>query len=109
MIDGFDNRQLFAALTPRRRDLFAAPGTARNAAGDGNLRARLDTVTLSANGQKIVNLNRAQELGAELRAEKDPDAFREKLRLAMEDIRRIGKLFGEVISSLSRRPRPPLG
>lgn len=114
MIDGFNARDLFAALTPRRRDAggagaATAGGREPQAAGARNPRASFDTVTLSETGGKIVNLNRAQELGAELRAEKDPDAFRDKLRLAMEDIRRIGRLFGEVVRTLFHGPRRPLG
>lgn len=115
MIDGFNARDLFATLTPRRRDPFgtatAASTTAVPAdnAAARDPRQRHDTVTLSASGEKIVNLNRARELAAELRAEKDPDAFREKLRLAIEDIRRIGRLFGEVSRSLFTGSRRPLG
>ena len=113
MIDGFNARDLFATLTPRRRDPFGTVTAARTAPAEAastrNPRERHDTVTLSADGEKIVNLNRAKELGAELRAEKDPDAFREKLRLAMEDIRRLGRLFGEVSRSLFTGFRRPLG
>lgn len=113
MIDGFNARDLFAALMPRRRDTGGANAAAARVrdpqgAATRTPRAAFDTVTLSETGGKIVNLNRAQELGAELRAEKDPETFREKLRLAMEDIRRIGRLFGEVVRTLFVGPRRPL-
>lgn len=114
MIDGFNARDLFAVLTPRRRDTGSASAAAQGprdsqAAGARHPRAGFDTVTLSETGEKIVNLDRAKQLGAELRAEKDPDTFREKLRLAMEDVRRIGRLFGEVVRTAFLGPRRPLG
>lgn len=107
MIEGLNGRDLFAALLPRRRDTAdAGSGASSLATAPTSERERRDTITLSEGGHKIVNLNRAKELGDELRAEKDPDAFRDKLRRALEDIRRIGRLFHEVASSLFRR-RPP--
>lgn len=66
-------------------------------------RAVHDVVTLSEGGQKIVNLARSQELAADLRQETDPVVFASKLRQALEDIRRITRLFAEVLKAAFSR------
>ena len=57
-----------------------------------------DTIEISADGQKIVNLARGAELAAELPdAAEDRQAFDAALKKAQEDIKRITDLFGGVL------------
>lgn len=57
-----------------------------------------DTVELSG-GEKQVNLARSDTLGAEIRAEKDPQKIADMLSAGAKDINRIGRLFHEVIKA----------
>ena len=57
-----------------------------------------DTVELSG-GEKQVNLARSDTLGAEIRAEKDPQKIADMLSAGINDINRIGRLFHEVIKA----------
>lgn len=68
------------AYTPKGREIF-------------------DTVDLSG-GAKIINLNRGQDLAAEVRASKDPESLQERLKQGSSDIERIGRLFRAVFSSM---------
>lgn len=52
-----------------------------------------DTVSLSAGGQKIVNLNRGQELSQQIKNAPVDKDFAENLRKSTEDVFRITKLF----------------
>lgn len=61
-----------------------------------------DTVTLSASGEKMVNLNRGNELAGEIRNAPTDQSFAERLNTALEDIRRIGRLFGETLKAAFR-------
>lgn len=61
-----------------------------------------DTVTLSASGEKMVNLNRGNELAGEIRNAPTDQSFAERLSTALEDIRRIGVLFGETLKAAFR-------
>ncbi|HEY9080877.1 hypothetical protein [Magnetovibrio sp.] len=58
-----------------------------------------DTVTLSAGGQKIVNLNRGQDLAQELKNAPVDQSFAETLRQATQDVFRITRLFTETVKS----------
>jgi hypothetical protein len=62
-----------------------------------------DTVDLSADGQKAINLNRGLEQANDIRAEKDPATLVEKLRQAMDDIFRVTKLFNQTFKALFQR------
>lgn len=58
-----------------------------------------DTVSLSEGGQKIVNLNRGNDLAANMRKAPLDDSFQDSLRKATQDIMRISRLFGETIKA----------
>jgi len=58
-----------------------------------------DTVNLS-DGAKIINLGRGLDLAGEVRADKNPDTLRERLKQGTSDIERIGRLFRAVFASL---------
>lgn len=79
------------------------PDGEQNKPGDGQKSTGLDTakdtVSLSEEGQKIVNLARGEELANAIRnAPKDSDKdFAATLREAGRDIFRITRLFGETI------------
>ena len=64
-----------------------------------------DTVTLTDGGQKIVNLNRGNELAAEFRAKPVDKDYLASLSRAQEDVRRIGQLFAETIKALFAQSR----
>jgi len=67
--------------------------------GDRTVR---DTIEISEDGQKIINLARGAELAAELPdAAKDRAAFDAALERAQEDIKRITTLFGGVLNPLA--------
>ena len=55
-----------------------------------------DTIEISS-GAKIVNVARGYDLAAQIRAEKDPAKVRQLIKSGGEDIRRIGRLFSEVL------------
>ncbi len=57
-----------------------------------------DTVELS-NGGKIVNVARGLDLAAQVKAEKDPTKIGDLIRAGTSDIKRIGRLFTEVIKT----------
>jgi len=95
----------FAAFAPKTPTPPAASGTARqddandadaDAAGDRTVR---DTISLSADGQKIVNLNRGAELAADLKTQDVGLDFAKSLQKAFDDIFRIGRLFTETIKT----------
>ena len=68
---------------------------------DDRRRAERDTIDLSEGGQKVINLARATELGAKLPdADTNPAGFSAALKRAYEDIKRIIKLFSEVLTLL---------
>ncbi len=72
-------------------------GNTRSVEPDGDRTVR-DTVEISQDGQKIVNLTRGAELAAELPdADADREAFNAALERAQEDIKRITTLFGGVL------------
>jgi len=63
-----------------------------------------DTIELSESGQKTINLARATKLGAELpNFETDPTRFNEALKRGYEKIKRVTRLFSEVLYLLRRR------
>ena len=81
-------------------------GNARFDEPDGDRTVR-DTVEISQDGQKIINLTRGAELAAELPyAGADRKAFDAALERAQEDIKRITTLFGGVLNLVTgSRPR----
>ncbi|MBL6946059.1 MAG: hypothetical protein ISR47_05435 [Rhodospirillales bacterium] len=58
-----------------------------------------DTVDLSAEGQKAVNLAQGEKLADEIRYAPTDESFADKLEKAREDIFRIGRLFLETLKS----------
>ena len=64
-----------------------------------------DTVTLSAGGQKIVNLARGAELSRDIKAAPIDETFAGKLKDASDDVFRIAKLFGGTLRALFSRGR----
>lgn len=58
-----------------------------------------DTVNLSEGGQKIVNLNRGQDLAQELKNAPVDQAFADTLKQGTDDVFRITKLFTETIKA----------
>jgi len=58
-----------------------------------------DTVDLSAEGQKAVNLAHGQALADEILCAPTDDSFAAKLQRASEDIFRIGRLFLESLKA----------
>jgi hypothetical protein len=58
-----------------------------------------DTVSLSAGGQKVVNLSRGQELSQQLKNAPVDQDFAEKLRKSTEDVFRITELFTQTVKS----------
>ncbi len=58
-----------------------------------------DTVDLSADGQKAINLSQGQALAEEIRHAPTDENFADKLRKASEDILRIGRLFLETLKA----------
>ena len=73
-------------------------GSTRSYGADGDRTVR-DTVEISEDGQKIINLTRGAELAAQLPdASADREAFDAALELAQEDIKRITTLFGGVLN-----------
>lgn len=67
-------------------------------------RAERDTVTLSDGANKIVNLNRAQELGNDLK-NAAPEDLAKKLEQASKDVFRITALFNETVRAMFARWR----
>jgi len=68
-------------------------------AGSSADRTARDTIEISEEGQKIINLGRGGELAAALPdARADRAAFDAALERAQEDIKRITTLFGGVLS-----------
>ena len=66
-----------------------------------------DTLEISEDGQRIINLTRGAELAAQLPdAGADREAFNEALERAQEDIKRITTLFGGVLNLVTElQPR----
>lgn len=64
-----------------------------------------DTVSLSAGGQKIVNLNRGQELSQQIKNAPVDKDFAENLRKATQDVFRITELFTQTVKSAFNRTR----
>ena len=58
-----------------------------------------DTVDLSADGQKAINLSQGQDLAEEKRHALTDENFADKLQKANEDILRIGRLFLETLKA----------
>jgi len=80
----------------------ASPAKPRADSADGNDRTIRDTLEISEEGQKIINLARAGELAGELPdATTDRAAFDAALESALKDVERIGLLFGSVLTQLS--------
>ncbi len=74
----------------------------RNDAEASSDRTVRDTIELSKDGQKIINLGRGAELAAALPdAVKDREAFDAALERAQEDIKRITDLYGGVLNPFS--------
>ncbi len=67
-------------------------------------RAKRDTVSLSDGANKIVNLNRAQELGNDLK-NAAPEDLAKKLEQASKDVFRITALFNETVRAMFARWR----
>ena len=67
-------------------------------------RAERDTVTLSDGANKIVNLNRAQEMGNDLK-NAAPEDLAKKLEQASKDVFRITALFNETVRAMLARWR----
>ncbi|MEK9752413.1 MAG: hypothetical protein VW338_04275 [Rhodospirillaceae bacterium] len=63
-------------------------------------RLKQDTVLLSADGQKIVNLNRGAALGQEIKSAAVDQSFAEKLWNTTQDVFRVGKIFQQTSRSL---------
>lgn len=59
-----------------------------------------DTVSLSENGQKIVNLDRAASLAETIKSAPIDKDFATTLKQATDDMFRIGKLFSQTIRGL---------
>ena len=78
----------------------------RSYEADGDRTVR-DTVEISEDGQKIINLTRGAELAAQLPdAGADREAFDAALGRAQEDIKRITTLFGGVLNLVTElQPR----
>ncbi|MBT6096728.1 MAG: hypothetical protein HOH04_17720 [Rhodospirillaceae bacterium] len=77
----------------------------REASQPDSRRAVRDTVEIGDSGNKRVNLARASELAAALPdAGTDRKAFDAALAAAQEDVQRITKLFGTVLSELQAGP-----
>ena len=81
-------------------------GNARSYEADGDRTVR-DTLEISEDGQKIINLTRGAELSAQLPdAGADREAFNAALERAQEDIKRITTLFGGVLNLVTElQPR----
>jgi len=80
----------------------ASTAKSRKDAAGGNDRTVRDTLEISEEGQKIINLARADELAAGLPdATSDRAAFDAALQSALKDVDRIGQLFGSVLTELS--------
>jgi len=74
----------------------------RAEAAGGKDRTIRDSLEISEEGQKIINLARAGELAGELPdATADRAAFDAALEAALKDVERIGLLFGSVLTQLS--------
>lgn len=58
-----------------------------------------DTVSLSEGGQKIVNLNRGQELSQQIKNAPVDKDFAENLRKATQDVFRITELFTQSVKT----------
>lgn len=58
-----------------------------------------DTVEIS-DGAKIVNLKRGLDLARDIRADRDPETLKERVKQGSADISRIGKLFRAVFTGL---------
>lgn len=63
-------------------------------------RAVHDTVSLSDGGHKIVNLNRAAELGTQIKDAPVDKDFADNLMQASNDVFRIGRLFTQSIRAV---------
>jgi len=80
----------------------ASPAKPRTDEASGNDRSIRDTLEISQEGQKIINLARAGELAGELPdARANRAAFDAALAAALKDVERIGLLFGSVLTQLS--------
>lgn len=64
-----------------------------------------DTVSLSADGQKAINLARGSQLAKEAKSAGSPEALVRILDDGIADVRRIGTLFINVIKGLFARAR----
>jgi len=95
-----DVRYGASAGTQQRGAIAAESGRASSPApqadaraGDVSGRLREDTVSLSAGGEKIVNLNRGATLEAEIKSAAVDETFADKLRRAVEDVFRVNAIF----------------
>ena len=66
-------------------------------ADTGSNRTVQDTVTLSEDAQKVVNLNRGQSLADELRSAPVDANFAKNLETATQDVFRISELFNKTV------------
>jgi hypothetical protein len=87
-------------LQARTQQRSAATPAPTDRAGDVEARLREDTVSLSAGGEKIVNLNRGASLQAEIKSAAVDDTFADKLRRAVEDVFRVNSIFRGTVRSL---------
>jgi hypothetical protein len=74
-----------------------------------NERTIHDTLEIGSEGNRIINLERGAELARSLPDASDRDAFDAALESAQQDIRRITRLFGEVLLELQARPGTATG
>jgi hypothetical protein len=78
----------------------STPTSKEQAEADIQNRLKQDTVSLSAHGQKIVNLNWGAALGQEIKSAAVDQSFAEKLWNATQDVFRVGKIFQQTSRSL---------
>lgn len=64
-----------------------------------------DTIELSENGQKIINVARGFDLANEFKKAPVDENFQSNLQKAQEDIFRISRLFGETVKALFAKSR----
>jgi len=96
-------RAAFEQAASYGRRVESAPSTTTENtpkdAAETSQRTVQDTVSLSEGGQKIVNLNRGQDLSASLKDAPTDATFTDQLQKATEDVFRIMKLFSQTVRS----------
>lgn len=84
----------------QRAERTSTPPTKEQAEAEIKSRLSQDTVSLSADGEKIVNLNRGRNLASEIKSAEVNETFAEKLWKATQDVFRVGKIFQQSSRSL---------